>query len=138
MKVLVTIVAAALLVAACGSDSAGTDTYVTGTVTAPPDAPPNSELPPTAVLNVTLQDVSRADAPATVLSTQTIELTEFPIAFELPYDLGDIVDNHTYTVAARVQAGGDLLMISDTATPVITRGAPTSDVTVALVYIAAN
>ena len=89
-------------------------------------------------MNVSLQDVSRADAPATVLSTQTIELTEFPIAFELPYDLGDIVDNHAYTVAARVEAGSELLMISDTSTPVITRGAPTSDVTVALVYIAAS
>ncbi len=111
---------------------------VSGTVTAPSEAPPVAGFPNGSVLTVTLNDVSLADAPATVLSTQTIDVTEFPVAFELEYDLGDIVDNHTYAVAARVDAGGDLLMISDSMTPVITRGAPTRGVDVALVRIAEN
>ncbi|MGA7757161.1 MAG: YbaY family lipoprotein [Ilumatobacteraceae bacterium] len=138
MKLFVALAVAATVFAACSSDDTAADTMVTGSVMAPPEAPPVAELPPSAVLTVSLQDVSIADAPATVLSTQTFELTEFPIAFELAYDLGDIVDNHTYAVAARVDAGGDLLMISDTIAPVITRGAPTSGVDVALVYVADN
>jgi putative lipoprotein len=161
MKVVVTLVVSALLLGACASDgdtgtddtgtdgsaagrsepaaTSATDTAVTGNVTVSTEAP-LPELPAGATLSVTLQDVSVADAPAMVLSSQTIELTdqEFPIPFELPYDLGSIVENHTYSVAARVEAGGDLLMISDTMTPVITNGAPTSDVEVVLVSIAAN
>lgn len=60
-----------------------------------------------------------------VLSTQTA-------------DLGDIVDSNRCSVAARVESDGDLIMISDTVVPVITDGAPTSGVTIALVHIAAN
>jgi uncharacterized lipoprotein YbaY len=131
--------AAALVLAACGGDDAASPT-VAGTVVAPPEAPPIDQLPVNAVLTVTLEDVSRADAPATVLSEQDIELDgeTFPVAFELPYQLGDIADANTYRVAARVTSSGDLLMISDTVIPVITRGAPTADVEVPLVYIADN
>lgn len=143
MKPLALVMATALLIAACGSDDvddSATGTSVTGMVTAPSDAPPISELPANAVLRVSLQNVSLADAPAVVISTVDFDLAgeEFPIAYELSYSLGDVVDTNTYSVSARVEAGGDLLMISDTMTPVITRGAPTSDITVALVYIAAN
>ena len=60
---------------------------------------------------------------------------EFPIEYELPYELGSIVEDRTVLVAARVEAGGDLLMISDTMTPVITNGAPKSDVDVDLISI---
>ena len=130
------LIALAVCTASCSDD--GERPAVSGTVTAPSEAPPVAELPNGSLLTVTLNDVSLADAPATVLSTETVEVTEFPISFELEYDLGDIVDDHTYTVAARVDAGGDLLMISDSMTPVITGGAPTSGVEVALVYIADN
>jgi uncharacterized lipoprotein YbaY len=158
MKLLITLAVGALLLGACSSDddagndgtsvgadepvaTSATDTAVTGNVTIAADAPAVTFLPSSAAtLSVTLQDVSVADAPAMVLSSQTIELTdqEFPIPFELPYELGSIVENHTYSVAARVEAGGDLLMISDTMTPVITNGAPTSGVDVELISIAAN
>jgi putative lipoprotein len=143
MKPLVSFAVGALLLGACGGDDdAGNDgTAVTGNVTLAADAPDVTFVPSSAAtLSVTLQDVSVADAPAMVLSSQTIELTdqEFPIPFDLPYELGSIVENHTYSVAARVEAGGDLLMISDTMTPVITNGAPTSGVDVTLVSIAAN
>jgi putative lipoprotein len=129
---------AALVVAACGSDD--DELRVTGTVVAPPEAPPVDELPANARLTVTLEDVSRADAPSTVLSVQEIELADedFPVPFEVPYEVGDIVEGNTYRVAARVTSSGDLLMISDTLTPVITRGAPTTDVELAVIYIADN
>ncbi len=87
--------------------TSATDTAVTGNVTIAADAPAVTFLPSSgATLSVTLQDVSVADAPAMVLSSQTIELTdqEFPIPFELPYELGSIVENHTYSVAARVES----------------------------------
>jgi len=139
VKPLIALAAAALALGACSS---GDDerTSVTGTVTAPADAPDSSGLPADATLTVTLQDVSVADAPAVVLSSEVIELsdTEFPVAFELPYELGDIAENNTYSVAGRVEAGGELVMISDTIVPVITSGAPTSEVEIALVTVAAN
>jgi uncharacterized lipoprotein YbaY len=71
-----------------------------------------------------------------ILSSQTIELSDtvFPIAFEL----GDIAENNTYSVAARAEAAGELVMISDTIVTVITNGAPTSAVEVALVTVATN
>jgi putative lipoprotein len=163
MKLLITLVVGALMFGACSSDddtgndgtSVGADepvetstadtaltgTAVSGTVTIAADTPDVTFFPSSgATLSVTLQDVSVADAPAMVLSSQTIELTdqEFPIPFELPYELGSIVENHTYSVAARVETGGDLVMISDTMTPVITNDAPTSDVDVVLISIADN
>jgi putative lipoprotein len=127
--------------AACGSDDdGGSGSTVTGTVGVPADAPPVSELPDGATLTVSLQDTSIADAAATDLATQTIELAgeEFPIEFEIEYDADEIDDALTYSLQARVEAGGDLLMINDTFTPVITNGAPTSDVEVALIVVAAN
>jgi putative lipoprotein len=138
VKPLIALAVAALVLGACSSDDDSAS--VTGTVAAPVDAPGSSELPADAVLTVVLQNISRADAPAVVLSSEVIELsgTEFPVAFELPYELGEIAENNTYSVAGRVEAGGDLLMISDTVVPVITGGAPTSGVEIALVTIATN
>ena len=136
MKSLIAV--AVLMLSACGVDS--DSPTVTGTVVAPPQAPSIDRLPTNAVLTVTLEDVSRADAPTTILSMQEIDLADvsFPVAFELPYDLGDIADRNTYRVAARVALAGDLLMISDTVIPVITNGAPTSGVEVPMIYIANN
>lgn len=138
MKPLIALAVAALALGACSSDDESPS--VTGTVTAPVETSDYAELPADAIVTVTLQDVSVADAPAVVLSSQVIELsdTEFPVAFELPYELGDIAETNTYSVAARVEAGGDLVMISDTIVPVITDGAPTSGVEIALVTVATN
>lgn len=133
-------VAVAALAFACGSADPETPT-ITGTVDRrPPEAPPVDQLPAKAMLTVTLEDISRADAPSMVLATQTIELVgeTFPAAFQLPYSLGDIAERNTYQVSARVTSGGNLLMISDTITPVITGDAPTTGVEVALIYIADN
>lgn len=95
---------------------------VTGTVT----HRQRIALPPAAVVEVTLQDVSRADAPAVVLGRQAIELKgrQAPVPFEISYDPAKIEERHNYSVAARISVEGKLIFISDTRHPVITRGAP--------------
>jgi len=80
---------------------------------------------PSAVLTVTLDDVSLADAPARVSAVQTLTpLREPPIPFALHCDPADIIPNHTYAVQARIEEDGRLLFISMRAYHVITRGAP--------------
>ena len=134
---LVTVIVAAFTLAGCGGGDSETPA-VTGIVSASGEARPVDQISANATLTVTLEDVSLADAPSKVLSTQTIELAgeTFPVAFELPYGLGDIAETNTYRVAARVTSGGDVLMISDTVVPVITNGAPTIGVEVGMVSIA--
>jgi uncharacterized lipoprotein YbaY len=84
-------------------------------------------LPPNAVLQVSLQDVSRADSAAAVLGEQTIVTggRQVPIPFEIAYDPAAIDQRLTYAVRARITVDGQLLFTSTTATPVITRGNPT-------------
>ena len=93
-------------------------------------------LPPNAVVEVKLVDVSRQDVPATVLGEQIITNPgQVPIPFEIAYDPASIDPRFTYAVQARIMADGQLLFISDTVTPVITRGAPTSDVEIVVVPV---
>jgi putative lipoprotein len=93
--------------------------YVTGTVT----YRERMALPGDAVVEVQLQDVSLADAPATVLSTQRITPSgQVPIAFALAYDPAAIDERNRYAVQARIEQGDRLLFINDTYTPVLTDG----------------
>ena len=95
-------------------------------------------LPDDAVVTVQLQDTSRQDVAAEVLGEQVIETEgkQVPIAYEVEYNEGDIVDNHTYMMSARIEDGdGNLLFINDTAIPVITRDNPTSDVQIMTVPV---
>jgi uncharacterized lipoprotein YbaY len=80
------------------------------------------------VIEVQLQDVSRADAPAIVLSSTTIQADgrQVPFAFELPYDAGDIDQRNSYTVRAIIRVDDQLRFTSTTAYPVITRSNPTT------------
>ena len=81
-------------------------------------------------------DVSRQDVAATVLGEQIITNPgQVPIPFEIAYDPASIDPRFTYAVQARITADGQLLFISDTVTPVITRGAPTSDVEIVVVPV---
>jgi putative lipoprotein len=73
-----------------------------------------------------LQDVSLADAPATVLATQRITTPgQVPIAFSLAYDPAAINEVNRYALQARIEQGNRLLFINDTYTPVLTDGAGT-------------
>jgi uncharacterized lipoprotein YbaY len=97
---------------------------------------PRIALPPSAIVEVSLQNVSRADAPALTLSTQTIELNgqQVPVDFALPYDATQIDPRHTYMVRASIRVGDELWFTSTRAYPVITQTYPTVvDVVVDLV-----
>ncbi len=119
--------AALLAVGAGGSATEGflggqlpdTPAMITGTVT----YWQRIALTPAAVLEVTLEDVSKADAPSTVIAARRIENPgQVPIRFGLIYDASRIVSNHTYHVRARITEEGTLRFTSTQAYPVLTRG----------------
>lgn len=84
-------------------------------------------MPPDAVLDVVVEDVSRADAPAVIIAaTRIASPGNPPVAFAVAYDPAKISEDRRYVIRASVLAGGQLLFTTDTATPVITRGAPLS------------
>ncbi|MCQ6258949.1 YbaY family lipoprotein [Pseudomonas sp. Q11] len=70
-------------------------------------------LPPTAVLSVSLQDVSLADAPAVVLDEQSGPVKgQVPLPFHLSYDPAQVKPGHRYAVSARIEADGQLMFIT--------------------------
>jgi uncharacterized lipoprotein YbaY/heat shock protein HslJ/uncharacterized lipoprotein NlpE involved in copper resistance len=96
----------------------------TGTISGTATYRERIALPPGAVLELSLEDVSRADAPAKELGRVRIEnLGNPPFEFEIPYDSEAIDDRHSYAVRATIRAGGKLLFTTDTNYPVLTRGA---------------
>lgn len=80
-------------------------------------------MPEAAVFEATLEDVSRADAPATVVGTVRVENPRWPVRFVIPYEPSDIAAERSYAVRARVVAGGRLWFTSDRIHRVLTRGA---------------
>lgn len=120
-----------VLFTSCGSSSSDKPT-VTGTVT----YQQRIALPPDAIVTVTIEDTSRADAPADVIGQQVIETkgSQVPIPFAVPYDSNKIEENHNYSLRATIKDGsGKLLYISDTNVPVITRGNANKDVEIIVV-----
>lgn len=97
---------------------------VTGTVT----YRPRIALPPDATVVVTLEDVSRADAPSTVIAGKSIPTAgqQVPIPFSLAYDPAEIVPQNRYIVRAKIFYNDSLRWTSTTAYPVITQGSPTT------------
>ena len=84
-------------------------------------------LPPAAVFEAALEDVSLADALARTIARTRVESPgNLPIAFTIAYDPARILPDHRYVVRARILLGDKLLLTTDTATPVITGGSPTS------------
>ncbi len=80
-------------------------------------------LPPDAVLEVTLEDISRADVRAEVLGRTRVENPGAPpFSFEIPYDRARVLDSHTYAVRARITVQERLLFTTDQVYPVLTRG----------------
>lgn len=118
-----------LILTACSSSTS----EVTGTVT----KLDRMGLPPNAVVTVELRDTSRQDVPSITISTDVIELegNQLPVPYVLEYDEDEIIETNTYTVFAKIEVDGTLIYITDTAYPVITRGAPTEDVEVLVVPV---
>jgi len=81
-------------------------------------------LTDSAVVRVTLQDVSLQDVQAPVLAEQEISAPgQVPIRFELHYSPADIDERRSYSVRATIHDRDRLLFTTDTQVPVLTRGA---------------
>ncbi len=81
-------------------------------------------MPPDAVFEAVLQDVSRTDAPAVEVGrTRIASPGNPPIAFSISYDPALIVEGRSYVVRATVLLNGEVWMTTDEAYPVLTRGA---------------
>ncbi len=82
-------------------------------------------LPPDALVEVQLLDVSKQDASAEVVGEQTIvNPGQVPIRFSVEYDPSRIDASHTYGIQVRILSGGDLQWRSGSAYHVITNGNP--------------
>lgn len=70
-------------------------------------------LPPGAEITVTLEDQSRADAPATVITDYTHVVDgSGPYSFRLVYDPSAIDDRMRYGLRARIEHDGQLMFTS--------------------------
>ena len=68
-------------------------------------------LPPDARVSVALEDVSRADTPATTISkTEFTPETQVPIPFSLTYKTSDINNNHRYALRAQIRSADNQLL----------------------------
>ncbi|MEX0350519.1 MAG: YbaY family lipoprotein [Paracoccaceae bacterium] len=94
-------------------------------------------VPPGAVLQVKLVDISRADAAAVELSGKRYALTGVPAEFSLDYDDALIDNNRSYAVEASILLDEQLLFTNDTVHPVLTRGG-TNTVDMVLVKVSAS
>jgi len=77
-------------------------------------------LPPNAVFEASLEDVSLMDVSAVVLGTVRIEPAgNSPITFTIQYKTDDIEPRHSYNVRGRITIDGKLKFITDTIHPVL-------------------
>jgi uncharacterized lipoprotein YbaY/heat shock protein HslJ len=111
-----------LIAGGCMSSTAPTQSStVTGTAT----FRERMALPPGAVFEATLEDVSRADTPAEILgSTRKASPGNPPFAFSIEYDPSRIDPSHQYAVRAQVIVDGRPMFVTDTRHPVLTAGHP--------------
>lgn len=78
-------------------------------------------LPPGAVFDVILEDVSVAETPAVEMTRTTIADPGLPpFKFEITYDPDLINPEGAYSVRAEVTVGRRLMFVTDTMTPVLT------------------
>ena len=118
-----------LVIAGCAASGAritqsdANETMVTGTVA----YRERMALPPDAVVEVRLSDVSRQDVAAPVIAETTIlpEGRQVPIPFELRYDPGKIEPNRTYALRGTIRSEGQMMFTTTTPYRVITQGNPT-------------
>jgi len=100
--------------------------------------PEGSILPDGAVVNVEIQDTSRADAAAVTISTLSMEApgASAPIPFALSLLRVALGDQGVYTLSLRIESpDGSLLFINDWVTPAIDESGPITDVVAELVAV---
>jgi putative lipoprotein len=99
-------------------------------------------LPVNSVITVTLNDISKADAPAEKISEQIINpepMQQVPFTFELPYNTETIIDTSTYSVSAKITVNEKTWWQTDTVVPVITDTSATmSDINLILKRVPDN
>src|SRR5215218_2565684 len=80
-------------------------------------------LPPEAIFDATLEDVSAAGAPSIVLGRARIRGPgQPPIRFQIPFDASRIDPGHRYVVRARILVGTRPMFTTDQSYPVLTGG----------------
>lgn len=98
---------------------AGTGPAVTGTLT----YRERVALPPTAAAEVTLEDVSRPDAPPSIVARVRIAPAgQVPLTFELPFDPARIDPGKRYALRARITDGETVLFALMQTKLVLTQG----------------
>jgi uncharacterized lipoprotein YbaY len=116
-----------MIVKGCELDKPANAQAQPGTVSGTVSYLSRMALPASAIIEVKLQDVLLADAPARVIAKEEIPLGErqVPVPFELKFDAAKIDPKHTYWVKASILVDEQLRFISDKAYPVLTQGNPT-------------
>jgi putative lipoprotein len=111
-----------MIVQGCKLDPAPKEATLSGTVS----YLQRIALPPNAVIQVQLLDVSLADAPLKVIAEQSISLgqRQVPVPFTLTYDPTKIDEKHGYSLSAKIMVDGKLWFTSDQTYPVLTLGSP--------------
>ena len=91
-------------------------------------------VPPETEATVRLVDVSRADAPATVIAETRFRTggRQVPLPFRLEYDPARIDPRMRYAVSGDLRAGGRILFLNTTRHGVLTHGAPADNVEILL------
>lgn len=122
--VLCAVIAAPLMAFGQTSSSGATSSKITGTIT----YRVRMALSPDASIDVRLEDVSIADAPAKVVAENMFASLgqQVPIPFKLPYDPQAIQPSHRYSLRVQIKLGEDLLFTTTRAYPVLTNGAPST------------
>ncbi len=127
-----TALAAAALIAACSTPAPPPTATVSGTAT----YRERMALPPGAVFEARLEDVSRADAPAVLIASARTESPGAPpFRFAIPYDPARIAPTHSYAIRASVMLGEEPLFVSVTHVP-LPAGPDTTPLTITMVRAA--
>ncbi|WP_244641977.1 YbaY family lipoprotein [Chelatococcus reniformis] len=88
-------------------------------------------LPPGAVVEVTLEDVSRADAPAGIIARESISPSgQVPVPYTLTFDDAAIRPGRSYALRARILVDGALWFTSTTRHSIFAGGANRTDILV--------
>ena len=115
------VAATALIATGCASKQASPQFLeISGTVT----VRERVTLLPDTRLRVTLNETTRADAPAQFIAETTVpDVTRVPVPFRLQYDPAWVDPKLVYTLTARIERFNQLLFINDQQVRVLTGGA---------------
>ena len=116
MRCITLLLSLALLGSCAGRTSETAAPAITGTAT----YRERMMLPPGAVLEVRLEDVSRADTAADLIASTTVTLSGGPpYSFSLAYPHDKINAKNRYALRGRITSEGGLMFTSDSGYPVL-------------------